>query len=129
MNGPEFKKARRLVKIYQKQLAKETGVGCRSIEMYEQGKSQIASDKFEIILNAIGYYIKLRRPARKDDRKTVLLKAAYNLLNKQNMAKGVLNMLEQTAHYDETECDGNCLLDDVLIELDVHPDSHYDVIK
>ena len=69
MNGPEFKKARRLVKIYQKQLAKDTGVGLRAIEMYEQSKSQIASDKFEIILNAIGYCIKPCNPVRKKKEK------------------------------------------------------------
>ena len=66
MDGPEFKKARRKIKLWQKQLSKDTGVGRRSIEMYEQGKSQIASDKFEIILNAIGYCIKPCKPVRKE---------------------------------------------------------------
>jgi len=67
MNGPEFKKARRKLKLYQKQLSKQTGVGSRSIEMYEQEKSQIASDKFEIILNAIGYGIKpIGEPGEKE---------------------------------------------------------------
>ena len=42
-----------------------------------------------------------------------LLKACIELLNKQNESPYVLNMLEETIYYDETECDGSCLLVDI----------------
>lgn len=51
------------------------------------------------------------------DRKDILLKAAFDLLNKQRTSRYVLNLLEQTAHYDETDCDGYCLMRDIAIEL------------
>lgn len=51
------------------------------------------------------------------DRKTVLLKAAYELLKKQADSRYVLNLLEQTAFYDCADCDGYCLMDDIAAEL------------
>ena len=47
------------------------------------------------------------------DRKTQLLIAAYKLLNKQNEAPYVLNILSTTVRYDDAECDGNCLMEDI----------------
>lgn len=47
------------------------------------------------------------------DRKTELLIAVYKLLNKQNNSSYVLNMLEETIHYDDADCDGNCLMNDI----------------
>jgi hypothetical protein len=47
------------------------------------------------------------------DRKAELLKATYKLLNKQNDSSYVLNMLSETVHYDEADCDGNCLMNDI----------------
>ena len=55
-----------------------------------------------------------------EDRAIILLKACRDLLNKQNETIYVLNMLETTVHYDETECDGSCLLEDIedlLVEI------------
>lgn len=54
---------------------------------------------------------------KEQDRKTVLLKACYDLLKKQNESIYVLNMLEQTVCYDDMECDGSCLLEDIESEL------------
>lgn len=51
------------------------------------------------------------------DRKDVLLKAAFDLLRKQQRSFYVLNLLEQTATYGEAECDGYCLMRDIAIEL------------
>lgn len=51
------------------------------------------------------------------DRKTILLKAAFDLLKKQDGAHYVLNLLEETVHYDEADCDGYCLMQDIAIEL------------
>jgi len=54
------------------------------------------------------------------DRKTVLLKAAFDLLKQQlNSTGGVLNVLELEAQYDGTSCDGRCLLEDIADELDL----------
>lgn len=46
-------------------------------------------------------------------RAKTLLKATKELLEKQENSSYVLNMLEQTVCYDETECDGFCLKEDI----------------
>lgn len=56
--------------------------------------------------------------AEQEDRAVTLLKAARDLLNKQNESPYVLNMLEQTVHYDEADCDGSCLIDDINAYLE-----------
>lgn len=60
-----------------------------------------------------------------NERAITLLKACKELLNKQNESSYVLNMLETTVYYDEADCDGNCLLediDDLLFEMDADGD-------
>ena len=52
-----------------------------------------------------------------EDRKEVLLKAAYDILKKCDEGPYVKNALEVTAEYDGTECDGYCLANDIAIEL------------
>jgi hypothetical protein len=54
-----------------------------------------------------------------EDRKDILLKAAFDLLKRQNECGIVLNLLEQTVFYDEADCDGYCLMQDIAIELDI----------
>jgi len=46
-------------------------------------------------------------------RADTLLKATYNLLNKQHRNCYVLNLLAETVYYDGVECDGNCLMEDI----------------
>jgi hypothetical protein len=46
-------------------------------------------------------------------RADTLLKATYNLLNKQHRNCCVLNLLAETVYYDGVECDGNCLMEDI----------------
>lgn len=46
-------------------------------------------------------------------RADTLLKATYNLLNKQHLNYCVLNLLAETVYYDGAECDGNCLMEDI----------------
>ena len=46
-------------------------------------------------------------------RADTLLKATYDLLNKQHGNYYVLNLLAETVYYDEAECDGNCLMEDI----------------
>lgn len=47
------------------------------------------------------------------NRAKTLLKAAEALLEKQEDSYYVLNLLAETVYYDEEECDGSCLLDDI----------------
>lgn len=58
-------------------------------------------------------WMKVKRMNDDMDRKNELLIAAYKLLNKQNNSPYVLNMLSTTVNYDDTECDGNCLMEDI----------------
>ena len=42
-----------------------------------------------------------------------LLKAVVELFVEQRESDVVLNLLEETVYYDEAECDGRCLLEDI----------------
>jgi len=57
----------------------------------------------------------------KMDRKEILLRAVLEILEKQEKSHYVLNFFEQTAFYDEAECDGYCLMEDIksCLELDI----------
>jgi hypothetical protein len=60
-----------------------------------------------------------------ENRAIVLLKACYELLNKQKNSFYVLNLLTETVFYDDADCDGYCLSDDIedyLMELEVLKD-------
>jgi hypothetical protein len=46
-------------------------------------------------------------------RAETLLKAAHELLQKCDEGPFVLNALEETIYYDDAECDGTCLLEDI----------------
>lgn len=56
-----------------------------------------------------------------NDRVRVLLKAAYDLLKKQHNSSYVLDLLYETAFYDDAECNGFCLIADIETELDLEP--------
>ncbi len=50
----------------------------------------------------------------------VLLRAAYDLLKKQDDSWYVtLNLLDETVYYDNAECSGACLLDDIKEALNI----------
>ena len=51
------------------------------------------------------------------DRLKVLMSAAYDLLKKCEKSRYVLNAMEVTVNYDDAECDGFCLMEDIAIEL------------
>lgn len=53
------------------------------------------------------------------ERLEVLLRAAYELLRRQEESSYVLNLLSETVYYDGAECDGNCLMEDIAAELDL----------
>lgn len=48
-----------------------------------------------------------------------LLKATYELLKKQEKSEYTLDLLSETVFYDEADCDGYCLMEDIAIELDL----------
>ena len=49
----------------------------------------------------------------KEDRATVLLTAALEILNKCDDGPFVKDVFGETAHYDGTDCDGYCLKEDI----------------
>ena len=53
-----------------------------------------------------------------EDRKAILLKACFDMLKKQLNGYGV-SPFETTVHYDDADCDGYCLMDDIRVELDL----------
>ena len=52
------------------------------------------------------------------DRAIVLLKATRDILQKQADSSFVQNVLDITAKWDDAECDGYCLLDDIKALLE-----------
>ena len=61
-------------------------------------------------------------------REHILLRAAYQLLKKQDQSHYVLNLLEEDTVWDEATCDGYCLMEeakDLLEEVGINPDSVY----
>lgn len=55
----------------------------------------------------------------KEDRSITLLKAVVQLLEKQAESCDVLDLLEESVDYDNEECDGYCLLDDIRAHLEI----------
>ena len=53
------------------------------------------------------------------DRKEILLKAAYDLLKKCENADYFLDPMETAVFYDDANCDGACLMQDIADELDL----------
>jgi hypothetical protein len=53
----------------------------------------------------------------KMDRKDILLKAAYDMLKKCREAYYVISPMEVTVFYDDADCDGFCLMEDIAHEL------------
>lgn len=52
-----------------------------------------------------------------ENRKEELLRACLQLLKKQKESQFVLDLLSETIHYDDADCDGYCLMEDIKIEL------------
>lgn len=85
-----------------------------------QGRTVSAREAFiaarEIPFSA-SVAVPIGKKAAAPDRKVTLLKAAYELLSKQREAGEVLNLLAETVFYDDADCDGGCLLEDIEIAL------------
>lgn len=56
------------------------------------------------------------------NRKDVLLKAAYDILKSCSQGPYVKDALSEIAFYDDAECDGACLMEDIALELDLADD-------
>jgi hypothetical protein len=48
-----------------------------------------------------------------EDRKIILLKACLDILKKCDESVYVANFFEQTAFWDNAECDGYCLMEEI----------------
>ena len=48
----------------------------------------------------------------------VLLRACYDMLKKCESAGYVISPMETTVFYDEADCDGFCLMEDIELELE-----------
>ena len=53
-----------------------------------------------------------------EPRHITLLRAARDLIAKQKNSHFVLDLTAETVFYDDTDCDGSCLLDDINAFLD-----------
>ena len=56
-----------------------------------------------------------------EDRKIILLRAAYDMLKKADKSYYVINVMETTVFYDGADCDGSCLMEDIADELGIEP--------
>jgi hypothetical protein len=56
------------------------------------------------------------------DRKEVLLKACYDMFKKLDDSRYVFSPFETTVYYDEADCDGFCLMEDIAHELGIERD-------
>lgn len=54
-----------------------------------------------------------------EDRKTILLKACMELLKRQDESGCLLNLIDEEVFYDNANCDGACLLEDIKLELGI----------
>jgi hypothetical protein len=60
-----------------------------------------------------------RLPEARQDRRAILLRAAYDMLKKQADSRYVISPFETTVFYDDAECDGHCLMEDIAVELGI----------
>lgn len=51
------------------------------------------------------------------DRKIELLEAVLQLFERQVSSSYTLSILDETVFYDDSECDGYCLMDDIREEI------------
>ncbi len=57
------------------------------------------------------------------DRKTVLLRAAYDLLKRSTRRHYVVEATSILTPYDAADCDGCCLVEDIAFELGLDDDT------
>jgi hypothetical protein len=59
----------------------------------------------------------------KTERKDILLRAAFDMLRKCEDSHYVISPMETTVYYDEADCDGSCLKEDIASELNIESDA------
>lgn len=74
-------------------------------------------------LTALPYDFVLNIPDEPTGRSRVLLRAAYDLLVRNNSGPYVQSAADTVVHYDEANCDGLCLREDILIHLGLEADT------
>lgn len=57
------------------------------------------------------------------DRKEILLRAAYDLLKRSTEGSYVEEATSILVRYDDANCDGYCLMEDIADELDIFTDT------
>jgi hypothetical protein len=58
------------------------------------------------------------------NRKDILLRAAFDLIARSEMSSFVLAPGEVMVHYDDADCDGLCLKEDIANELGISVDEY-----
>lgn len=58
-----------------------------------------------------------------EERAKILLRAAYDLLTRASRSHYVLEACSILTQYDGTDCDGECLRNDIAFELEIDEDS------
>jgi len=57
------------------------------------------------------------------DRKDILLRAAFDLLKRTDEGPYVVEAMTTLTHYDDCDCDGACLCDDIADILGIDPET------
>ena len=58
-----------------------------------------------------------------NDRKTILLRAAYDLLKRASQDHFMRSATSIATRYDDANCGGYCLMEDIAAELDLDDDT------
>ena len=60
---------------------------------------------------------------KKQDRRDILLRAAYDILTRCDRSHYVLDANATMAFYDMANCDGSCLREDIAAQLEIEEDA------
>lgn len=58
-----------------------------------------------------------------DNRKVILLRAAYDLLKRAKESPVVEETCSICVRYDDADCDGNCLMEDIAHEINLEDET------
>lgn len=99
------------------------------IDNYDSDAYKVYLDIVDIGATTSTYNMERKENMTTEERKTYLLKACFNLLSKQLESSYALDLLTETINYDETECDGECLMEDIAsIIYEENPNNENDEV-